>query len=216
MPSPFLLPSFCLYSAVSPTAERAPVRGTGAACFFYARRIMAELLDLFRLQHPIWEMVLRGTVIYIGLLLVFRFLLHRDVGSMSVADLLFVVLVADASSNAMQGDYRGIGDGLVLIGTMIAWNYALDWLAFRSAAVARLLEGPPEVLVRHGRLNRRAMKRELITEDELLGKLRQQGVEHLADVRIAQLESDGNLSVFRRNGQSRDHVPPSKHPPAAR
>src|SRR5688572_978902 len=91
MPSPFLLPSFCLYSAVSPTAERAPVRGTGAACFFYARRIMAELLDLFRLQHPIWEMVLRGTVIYIGLLLVFRFLLHRDVGSMSVADLLFVV-----------------------------------------------------------------------------------------------------------------------------
>jgi uncharacterized membrane protein YcaP (DUF421 family) len=212
MPSPFLLP----FSASSPTAERDPVRGTGAACLFYARSTMAELLDLFTPDHPVWEMMLRGTVIYIGLLLVFRFLLHRDVGSMSVADLLFVVLVADASSNAMQGDYRSIADGVVLLATMIAWNYLLDWLAYHSAAVARLLEAPPEVLVRHGRFNRRAMKRELITEDELLGKLREQGVESLAQVRIAQLESDGNLSVFKRSGESGGHVQSSKHPPAGR
>ena len=177
---------------------------------------MEALLDLFRLDYPIWEMMLRGTVIYIALLLVFRFLLRRDVGSMGVADLLFVVLVADASSNAMQGGYHRVGDGLVLVGTMIAWNYVLDWLAFRSDAMSRLLDAPPEVLVRHGRLNRRAMRRELLTEDELLGKLREQGVENIAEVRIARMESDGNLSVFKRNAHARAHVPPSKHPPAAR
>ena len=176
---------------------------------------MAELLDLFKLDYPIWQMMLRGTVVYIALLLVFRFLLRRDVGSMSVADLLFVVLVADASSNAMQGGYHGIGDGLVLVGTMIAWNYGLDWLAFRSEVMSRLLDAPPEVLVRHGRLNRRAMRRELITEDDLLGKLREQGVERLDEVRVARLESDGNLSVFKRDAHSRGRPPPAR-PPAAR
>ena len=63
---------------------------------------MSELADLFAREFPIWHMVARGTVVYWFLLLVFRFVLRRDVGSMGVAHLLFVVLVADAASNAMN------------------------------------------------------------------------------------------------------------------
>jgi uncharacterized membrane protein YcaP (DUF421 family) len=155
------------------------------------------LVDIFAREFPVWHMVLRGTVVYWFLLLVFRFVLRRDIGSMGVADLLFVVLVADASSNAMQGEYKSINDGLVLLSTLVAWNFLLDWMSFRWAAVARFLEPLPEVLVRHGRVNRRAMKREMITLDELEAKLREQGVERLADVRIARLEGDGSLSVFK-------------------
>lgn len=81
---------------------------------------MDELLSLFGRDFPVWHMVVRGTVVYWFLLLVFRFVLRRDIGSMGVADLLFVVLVADASSNAMQGEYKSINDGLVLLGTLIA------------------------------------------------------------------------------------------------
>ncbi|SEK17134.1 MULTISPECIES: DUF421 domain-containing protein [unclassified Variovorax] len=158
---------------------------------------MSELMDLFAREFPVWHMVVRGTVVYWFLLLVFRFLLRRDIGSMGVADLLFVVLVADASSNAMQGEYKSINDGLVLLSTLIGWNYALDWLSFRFAPVARFLEPLPEVLVRHGRANRRALKREMVTMEELEGKLREQGVEDIAEVRIARLESDGTLSVFK-------------------
>jgi uncharacterized membrane protein YcaP (DUF421 family) len=142
-------------------------------------------------------MVLRGTVVYWFLLLVFRFLLRRDVGSMGVADLLFVVLVADAASNAMQGEYKSINDGLVLLTTLIAWNFGLDWLSYRYAWAAKFLEPQPEVLIRHGRISRKAMKREMITMEELEGKLRESGVESVAQVRIARLESDGKLSVFK-------------------
>jgi uncharacterized membrane protein YcaP (DUF421 family) len=148
-------------------------------------------------------MVVRGTVVYWFLLLVFRFVLRPDVGSMVVADLLFVVLVADAASNAMQGEYRSINDGQVLLSTLIAWNFALDWLSFRFATFARLLEPSAEVLVRHGRVNRKAMRREMITMDELAGKLREEGVESLADVRMARLESDGKLSVFTKSGNAK-------------
>lgn len=161
---------------------------------------MTDLLEMFAREFPVWHMVVRGTVVYWFLLLVFRFVLRRDIGSMGVADLLFVVLVADASSNAMQGEYKSINDGMVLLSTLIAWNFGLDWLSFRSSAVAAFLEPLPEVLVRHGRVNRRAMKREMITREELDGKLREQGVEDIAEVRIARLESDGTLSVFKRRG----------------
>ena len=81
---------------------------------------MTELASVFAREFPLWHMVLRGTVVYWFLLLVFRFILRRDVDSMGVADLLFVVLVADAASNAMQGEYKSINDGLVLQSTLIA------------------------------------------------------------------------------------------------
>lgn len=134
---------------------------------------MSELADLFALGSPVWYMVIRGTAAYWLLLLVFRFVLRRDVGSMSVADLLFVVLLADAASNAMQGEYRSIGDGVVLLITLAAWNFGFDWVSYRSARIARFLEPQPEILVRHGRLDRKAMKREMILIDELESKLRE-------------------------------------------
>lgn len=158
---------------------------------------MSELVEIFAREFPVWHMVVRGTVVYWFLLLVFRFVLRRDVGSMGVADLLFVVLVADAASNAMQGEYKSINDGLVLLGTLVAWNFGLDWLSYRFAPVAKFLEPQPEVLVRHGRVDRKAMKREMITLEELEGKLREAGVETLAEVRVARLEGDGKLSVFK-------------------
>ncbi|MDM0036851.1 DUF421 domain-containing protein [Variovorax sp. J22P271] len=175
---------------------------------------MSELIELFAREFPVWHMVVRGTVVYWFLLVVFRFVLRRDVGSMGVADLLFVVLVADAASNAMQGEYKSINDGLVLLSTLIAWNFALDWLSYRFAWVARVLEPQPEVLVRHGRVCRKAMKREMITMEELQGKLRQAGVERLADVRVARLEADGQLSVFKRKAAPEGSpAPPERGPP---
>ena len=174
---------------------------------------MNDLIDLFAREFPVWHMVLRGTVVYWFLLLVFRFVLRRDVGAMGVADLLFVVLVADAASNAMQGEYKSINDGLVLLSTLIAWNFALDWLSFRFKGVAKFLEPQPEVLIRHGRINRKAMKREMITMEELDGKLREQGVEHLPDVRMARLETDGELSVCKYKKSADESSPARERTP---
>jgi len=168
---------------------------------------MSAVADVFARELPVWHMVVRGTAVYWFLLLVFRFVLRRDIGAMSVADLLFVVLVADASSNAMQGEYRSVNDGLVLLTTLVGWNFTLDWLSYRVPAIARFLEPQPEVLIRHGRINRKAMKREMITLDELEAKLREEGVDSIAKVRIARLESDGKLSVEQRAGQSESKGP---------
>ncbi|WP_443303336.1 hypothetical protein [Variovorax sp. CCNWLW186] len=103
---------------------------------------MMNLSDLFSPDQPLLEMVIRGSAIYWFLLIVFRFVLRRDVGSMSMADLLFIVLVADASSNAMQGEYRSVTNGVTLLATLIGWNYLLDLLGYRYEWVARVLAPP--------------------------------------------------------------------------
>lgn len=151
------------------------------------------------------ELMLRGTVMYLGLVLVLRFLLRRDIGGLSVSDVLFIVLIADAAQNAMAGEYTSLSDGIVLVGTLVAWNLLLDGLAYRFPAIRRVIEPPALPLIRNGSWVRRNLKREWITVEEVTAKLREQGIDDLADVRIACLESSGELSVLRRDAKD----PPS-------
>lgn len=170
--------------------------------------------DLFALTVAPAELFLRGTLIYLGLVLCFRYLLRRDIGSMSTADLLFVVLIADAAQNAMAGEYKSIGDGAVLLGTLILWNVALDWLAYRSAIFRRLVEPPPVPLIKNGRWIRANLKQQWITTEEVEAKLREHGIVSIAQVRVAFLEPDGELGIIKRDGQEVDG--PARHARGAR
>jgi uncharacterized membrane protein YcaP (DUF421 family) len=158
--------------------------------------------SLLRLTVDPVEIVVRGSAMYWFLFALFRFVLRRDVGSIGIADVLLLVLIADASQNAMSGGYTSVTDGCILVATIGGWNYALDWLSFHSQAVRRLVEPPPLTLVRAGRLQRRNMRRELVTDDELKTKLREQGIETLDEVKLACMESDGEISVIRYDGDA--------------
>jgi uncharacterized membrane protein YcaP (DUF421 family) len=153
---------------------------------------------------PLIELILRGTVMYFALLLALRLLVRRHVGSLSLMDLLLLVLIADAAQNAMAAEYRSITEGLVLCGTLIGWNYLLDFLAFRSKRVARFLEPPPLPLIRNGRLQRRNMRQEFLTEEEVMSQLRQHGIDDLQTVRLAYIEPDGAFSILRSDGKMPD------------
>jgi uncharacterized membrane protein YcaP (DUF421 family) len=151
---------------------------------------------------PLLELFLRGTVMYVMLLAALRVLVRRHVGSLSIMDLLLMVLIADAAQNAMADQYRSITEGLVLCGTLIGWNYLFDWLAYCSPAFERLLEPAPLRVIRDGKFLRRNMRAEFITQDELMSLLRQQGVYDVKDVKWACVESDGGISVYPPPRQS--------------
>ena len=150
---------------------------------------------LFVPQMPLLELVIRGTVMYLGLLAVLRILVRRHIGSLSLMDLLLMVLIADAAQNAMGDDYHSLTEGAVLCGTLIGWNFFFDWLAYALPTFQRLLEPPPLPIIRNGQLQRRNMRQELLTEDELLSQLRQQGVQDVRSVRLAYVEPDGGISI---------------------
>jgi uncharacterized membrane protein YcaP (DUF421 family) len=148
------------------------------------------------------EIFVRGSVTYLMLFLFMRFLLKRETGVIGVADLLVIVLIADAAQNAMTGEYKSITDGAILVVTIIFWNYSLDWLGHRSPAFQRFLRPPPLLLIKDGQMIRRHMRQEMITEEELMSQLRQQGVDELALVKKAYMEGDGRISVIADKEQS--------------
>jgi len=158
------------------------------------------------------ELILRGTLIYLSLFAVLRFLVRRQAGSLSLMDLLLIVLIADAAQNAMASDYKSVPEGLVLCGTLIGWNYFLDWLAFRSPTMRRWLEPEPLALIRNGNIQRKNLRQELITEDELWSHLREQGVRDLKEVQMAWMEPDGMISVIKFKSQN-DASPPQRNRP---
>jgi uncharacterized membrane protein YcaP (DUF421 family) len=86
-------------------------------------------------------------------------------------------------------------DFLMLLGVVLAWGWVLDWLQYRFAFFARLLSEAPVVIVRDGRVLRRGMRKELITEDELCGAIRKAGLEDVASVACATVEPTGEISV---------------------
>ena len=144
------------------------------------------------------ELLVRGTIMYWGLLLLFRFVLRRDTGSAGISDLLFVVLLGDAAQNGMIGQGDTVPDALLLIVVLAGWNYLLDALGYYVPLVARLNDPPALPLVRNGRVIARNLRREHITRDELMSAMRDKGVEHLSQVKSMLLESDGDFSVIRR------------------
>jgi uncharacterized membrane protein YcaP (DUF421 family) len=158
---------------------------------------MPDLPALLELSMNPLELVVRGTLMYWFLFLLFRFILRRDVGSIAIADVLLLVLIADASQNAMAGGYETVSDGIVLVMTIAGWNWLFDWLAFRFPGLRRLMQAKPLTLVQDGQLQRRNLRKEMISIDELMAALREQGIEKVAEVKLATMESDGQISVVK-------------------
>jgi uncharacterized membrane protein YcaP (DUF421 family) len=165
---------------------------------------LGDFISLFRLSLSPAEIIVRGTAMYWFLFLLFRFVIRRDVGSIAIADMLLLVLIADASQNAMAGGYESITDGCLLVATIVGWNYLLDWISYRFPSVRRLIEAKPLLLVRNGRMQRANMRRELITVEELTAQLRKEGITDLAKVREAYMETTGEISLLLESEKDKE------------
>lgn len=161
--------------------------------------ITVDWHGLFVPSHGLVEIVLRGIVTYLSILVILRGLLKRQTGGMGMADLLVIVLIADAAQNAMAGEYRSITEGVVLVITIVGCSLVLDWVAYHVPVIARILHPPPLALIENGQINRRHLRQELITRDELMSELRLQGIEDVTEVKRACVESDGQISIVRRD-----------------
>jgi uncharacterized membrane protein YcaP (DUF421 family) len=156
------------------------------------------LSSVFKMTMPIVELFVRGSVMFWFLVLVFRVVLRRDVGSMGMTDFLFVVLLGDAAQNGMIGDATSATDAVVLISTLVFWNVAIDWATWRWPSLEKLFAARRLTLVRNGKRNRRNMRREFISDAELMSKVREEGLEDLSKIKAMYLESDGEISLIRR------------------
>jgi uncharacterized membrane protein YcaP (DUF421 family) len=170
----------------------------GAQPFRMDKLIGIDWQSLLIPTHSLAEIALRGTAMYVAIFLVFRFLLRQS-GGIGIADLLVVVLIADAAQNAFSREYQSVTEGLLLVLTIVFWDFVLDWLGYRSTFFGWLTHRPPLALIEDGKLLRHNMRREMITRDELESLARKNGIRSLDEVRSACLEENGEISLVERN-----------------
>ena len=155
--------------------------------------------EVFRLTMPLWEIALRATLVYVALIILLRVVAKRNAGHLSPNDILTLVIIGGLGTDAIVGGSTSAGDILLLIVLVVGWSYLLDSLEYRVPAVRRLLRDRQSTLIEDGRLMRRNMRRELVTEQELMAVLRKEGIDDPARVKSARMEADGEISVIKKD-----------------
>jgi len=139
---------------------------------------------------------------YLGMYALLR-VFRRQSGSVGIADLLVIVVIADAAQNGMAGDSKSITEALILIATIVLWDWFFDWLGFKSQLLSRILQPKELLLIENGKMIKKNLDQEFITEDELLAQLREQGISEIGKVKKCFLESNGHFSVLTESSSAR-------------
>ena len=158
------------------------------------------LHDVF--DHPTWHgagvIALKTLIVYVVLVVGLRLLGKRELGQMSVYDLVLIVILGNAVQNAMINNDNTLGGGVVAAFVLLLANRVLNVLIVRSPKVERALVGEPVLIVSDGVVLQGAMDRQGITRDQLEAALREHGYDSLDGIHSVILEVDGSMSVVPR------------------
>jgi uncharacterized membrane protein YcaP (DUF421 family) len=150
---------------------------------------------MLKLAIPAWDIVLRTAAIYVAILIGLRLAGKREIGQMTVFDLVVLLLLANAVQTAMVGPDTSLLGGVLAAGVLLILNAALARLRLRWPRLGRMIEGSPTLLVLHGKVLADHLRREGLDQETLEAALREHGVADVANVEMAVLEIDGSISI---------------------
>lgn len=142
------------------------------------------------------DIVLRSLVVYLIVLVLFRLTGKRTLAQVTTMDLVLVLIISEATQQALLGDDFSITTAALAITTLIFLDRMADIWKFRSTTFSRISEGVPIVLVEHGKPLREHLRKEHISESDILAAARQkQGLLRMEQIAYAVLESSGGISI---------------------
>jgi uncharacterized membrane protein YcaP (DUF421 family) len=154
---------------------------------------------LWNPSFPIWLFLIRGSVVYLSVLLLLRLGGKRQIGQMGTGEFVAILLISNAVQNAMNGGDNSITGGLVLAADIILLSAGIAYLTYRSKHWEALFEGRPRLLVHQGVILQKNLENEWMNVHELGTALRRQGIHDIGDIQEAVLESNGSISVIKKS-----------------
>jgi len=145
---------------------------------------------------PIWEKIFRSVVIYLFILIAFRFTGKRQVGQLTPFDLVLLLIISNVVQNAVIGNDNSLGGGILGAVTILAVNWGVVELSFRFKSFRRVMESTPTVLIHNGKILNEGLRRERLTLEDLQAAIRKNGLIDAEQVRFAVLEDSGQISVI--------------------
>jgi len=152
---------------------------------------------MFDLSLPWWEFMARGAIVYIVLLVMVRVTGKRTVGQFTPFDLIVVMLLSEAVSNALNGGDESVVGGLIAAGTLVLLDVVIAMSTSRSKKVDAVLQGTPVLVGRDGVIYDDVLKQQRVPRSDLDKALRGADCD-LEDMRMAILEADGNINILKK------------------
>ena len=156
--------------------------------------------EVFGIHAPFAQIVYRAALVYVAMVVGMRMTGTRQLGQMTVFDLVLILLIANAVQNAMVGTDVSIFGGLAAGATLLVMNRVVGAIADRVSWFRREVEGQTVLLLNNGELLEGAIRRAGLSDDLVLQSIREHGFENASDVRIAVLEVDGTISIVPTDG----------------
>ncbi len=148
------------------------------------------------LKIPIWEFCLRIVILYIVVGIALRVMGKREIGQLSVFDFVVSVMIAELSTVPMEDTDQPLMQALLSVGSLVALQVLVAIIQLKSRRFRHLIDGEPTILVEHGQIQDKEMRKMRYTVNDLMMQLREKGIANVADVEFAILETSGKLSVF--------------------
>jgi uncharacterized membrane protein YcaP (DUF421 family) len=169
----------------------------------------SPILDsMFHLPLPILEKLARPIIVYLVLVALLRIFGKRDLAQLNPFDLVVLLSLSNTVQNAIIGDDNSVTGGVIGAFGLLAINWLVVRVLFRSQRLTRVLEGRSTVLIRDGQIDVKAMNLEMLSREELLSAVHRQGFEGLQQVRKCELEPNGTFYVeaFEPSADDKHHA----------
>lgn len=150
---------------------------------------------MFHLPLPILEKILRPIIMYLALIVLLRIFGKRELAQLNPFDLVVLLSLSNTVQNALIGDDNSITGGLIGAVTLLSVNWIVVRVLYSSPKLDHALEGGERILIQDGKVNPDAMRKELLTEEELLAVVHKQGLDEFGQVQKCVLEPNGSFYV---------------------
>ena len=144
-----------------------------------------------------FNMILKTVVLYVFIIVVYRIMGKKEVGKLSIIDLIVSILIAELAAISIEESDRSIFTSLLPISILVIIQVALGYVSLKNFKIRKLIDGDPKVIIKEGKVNFKEMTRLRYTLDDLISQLREQEVKSIEEVDYAVLENNGKLSVFK-------------------
>ncbi len=160
--------------------------------------------SMFHVELPIVEKILRPILMYVVLILLLRLFGKRELAQLNPFDLVVLLTLSNTVQNAIIGNDNSLLGGVIGAISLLTINWILMRFLYHFPKVNAALEGNSTVLILDGIINQEALKKETLTETELLSVLHKQGLDSADEVRKCVLEPNGTFYIEGKTPSSEE------------
>ncbi|WP_309641077.1 YetF domain-containing protein [Flavobacterium sp.] len=151
------------------------------------------------IENPYLDVMLRSVAVYFFMIAALRIFGKKELSQLNTADIILILLISNSVQNAMVGSNTSLTSGIIAASALFVINLIFKKVMLKSGFIKNLIQDKPEILIHDGKIDFKSIARLGITSEELEEAMREHGVEHYKDVKLAMFEIDGNISIISGN-----------------